>query len=122
MIRIGAGIIAVLVVLLGLAFWKIDRQAEKITETKAELATANAQVKALDDARKRDNQIAAELATFREQQTLSLRQFDETLKTSKVTREVRYVTQTGETVTCVNRDPAQYRLRFNQALSPSTSP
>jgi hypothetical protein len=90
---------------------------KRLNKARQELAVASAQVQALEIAAKKDARIADELATFRTQQTVSLRQFDETLRKSKVTREIRY-----ENGTCVVRDPALYRRLFNEASSSPASP
>jgi hypothetical protein len=84
---------------------------------KAANAVLVAEKTALEIAAKKDTRIADELATFRTQQTVSLRQFDETLRTSKVTREIRY-----ENGTCVVRDPAIYRKLFNEATGTAPGP
>jgi hypothetical protein len=107
---------AVAVIVAGLFIH--DRwMAKRYEHQKAANAVLVAEKAALEIAAKKDTRIADELATFRTQQTISLRQFDETLRTSKVTREIRY-----ENGTCVVRDPALYRRLFNEANSPSTSP
>jgi hypothetical protein len=92
-------------------------KTKRLNKAKQELALATAQVGALEIAAKKDTRIADELATFRAQQSVSFRQFDETLRTSKVTREIRY-----ENGTCVVRDPALYRKLFNDAYSEAPGP
>jgi hypothetical protein len=121
-IRIAAIAGAILLGLLALSNWQRVRAEKALRKAETALELSQAQVKAEQAARAQDELIAKELAAIRDQSAASFRQFDETLKTSKVTREVRYVTQTGETVTCTNRDASTYRSLFNQAVSGSANP
>jgi hypothetical protein len=92
-------------------------KTKRLNKLKQQNALFQAEATALQDAAKKDTRIADELATFRAQQSVSFRQFDETLRTSKVTREIRY-----ENGTCVVRDPAIYRKLFNDAYSEAPGP
>jgi hypothetical protein len=106
---------------LGLAFLALAGtayvQSKRVANLKQENALFEAQVQALEDARKRDNEIANALNTFREQQRADIKAFDQTLRNSKVTREVKY-----ESGTCVVRDPALYRRLFDQAVGENPGP
>lgn len=108
---------AILLALLVFSNWQRVRAEKSLRRAETALELANAQVAAEQQARENDARIAAELASMRTEMSDSFKAFDETLKTSKVTREVRYVTQTGETVSCQQRDPAVFRSLFNEALS-----
>lgn len=92
-------------------------QTKRVANLKQENALFEAQVSALEDARKRDTEIANALNTFREQQRADIKAFDQTLRNSKVTREVKY-----ESGTCVVRDPALYRRLFDQAVGENPGP
>ena len=92
-------------------------QSKRVANLKQENAVFEAQVSALEDARKRDNKTADELKAIRADQAKSFKKFDERLRTTNVTREVRY-----ETGVCVERDPATYRGLFNEAVGEDPSP
>lgn len=63
MIRIGAGIIAVLVVLLGLAFWQIDRQKERISKQRVEIKSLDDTLKAERENTRKANEAAKRYQT-----------------------------------------------------------
>lgn len=116
MTRILLGIIAALVLLTGILAWREDRAVKQRNEARLELSAANASLTAEREARERDGKVAAELATIRAQTAASFRQFDETLRTSKVTREIRYVDKQGKEAVCTERDDVQYQRMFDEAI------
>lgn len=113
---------AALALFIGYLLWREHYLSGRVKALRSENTTLAAQVGALETAAKQDSKFAAELAAFRQQQTISFRQFDETLARSKVTREVRYVTDKGEPVVCVERDAPAYRGLYNQAVGEDSSP
>jgi len=106
---------------LGGLLWHDHHQTQRANRLATELAASDAKVSALKDAAAKDERIANELATFRTQQMVSLKAFDEKLKVTKFTREVRYETKEGSVV-CVERNPATYRELHNEAVSGAPSP
>lgn len=115
---IGAACIVGLLVVV--KTWHTKATVE-LPKARAALEQANASIEALQQARERDESIAKALASLREQQAAGIRAFDETLRTSKVTKEIRYVDKQGNEAVCVQRDPVVYRSLYNEALSSTPS-
>lgn len=102
---------------LGGLLWHDHYVTRKLQARTAELNLAKAEVTALKDAAAKDARIAEALQAFRTEQATNFRAFDEKLKVTKFTREVRYETKDGEPVVCVERIPAVYRRLHNEAVS-----
>lgn len=61
--RLAAGAIAVLVVLLGLAFWQIDKQKERISKQRVEIKTLDNTLKAERENTRKANEAAKRYQT-----------------------------------------------------------
>lgn len=88
----------------------------------AELDAKDETISALNRAFMRDARTATAMADFRGEQATFNQAFKERLDAEPITREVvKYVDRnTGATVTCRERDPVRYRLRFNEAVTGTT--
>lgn len=120
---------AILLTLIGLAGWRVNvwrngylERDQAVKQLKEAQDTFNANVERLSKAAETNRQIASDLAAFRNEQTDFSQSFRDELSKRNITKEIRYVTKDGETVTCTQRDPARYLELFNSAVSGTANP
>lgn len=119
MIRVAAIAGAIMLALLAYQTHRANKATKQLARAEIAIETATAQVEAEKAARARDTRFADELSAIRSDMAANAREFNDRLSSTKVTREIRYVTQDGTEAVCVQRDPQPYRLQFNEAVAGS---
>lgn len=128
MIRLYAALAAI-ALLIGAGVYVVQLQKKADRVDAAELRADEAEKRALDiaetaaKAAAQDRKIAADLAAYREELGSQSLLFSQALTRKPLVVEVSRVDpQTGQSVTCRERDPVRYRCLHNQAVTGVADP